>query len=147
MSTESNPRYSDMSSKNSHEGIIWANPDPKMKGSFWRVVSQRVWLRWPSPLEGISITFKQYVVVVESPYLKTRGEKEQKWWKKGRKRAPSWKNRFSSPFHESRCNFCPWTSLKMIDSDLKSSRNALNLCPLKVIRDIPIWVPKIPMKV
>ena len=81
MFTESNPRYSDMSSKNSHEGIIWANPDPKMKGSFWRAVSQRVWLRWPSPLEGSSITFKQCVILVEILFSKTRGEKEQKWWK------------------------------------------------------------------
>ena len=34
MFTESNPRYSDMSSKNSHEGIIWANPDPKFRANF-----------------------------------------------------------------------------------------------------------------
>ena len=80
------------------------------------------------------------------PLFGNTGWEIAKMVKKVRKRALVKKNRFH-PFHESRCNFCPWTSLKMIDSDLKSLRNPLNLCSLKVIRDIPIWIPKIPMKV
>ena len=65
--------------------------------------------------------------------------------KKCEKKRPREKTDFH-PFHESRCNFCPSTSLKVIDSDLKISLNAFNLCLHKVIRDIPTWVPKIPMK-
>ena len=61
---------------------------------------------------------------------------------------PLVKNGFR-PFHKSRCNFCfcPWTSLDVIDSDMRSLINPLNVCSLKIIRDILTWIPKIPMEV